>query len=247
MSLNSTSNSTSNTNSATNSNNVIPNETLKLKPVTNFRQNNIIKTPKLIENPFQIPDNRTHSELSKGQFFEVEQCVKGTWNCLETPEIANLLPPRVLNSTTYKKKISDFKTHTSPVFSKFNVQKNIVQIQAFNEYNQPKTIGGDFWIARIRNTIKNNHNLIISSKKIVDWRNGSYTVEFPNVVQYQQFFNLSIEIWLERSTEMVEVIRRGMSSMHPTGRWMSTALVEKGHKLENSFVVDSRKMYPCTG
>ena len=54
-----------------------------------------------------------------------------------------------------------------------------------------------------------------------------YEIEFPNVIRYGQKFNLSVEVVLERSAEMIEIIRRGMASLHPAGRWMGAYKTQK--------------------
>jgi len=102
----------------------------------------------------------------------------------------------------------------------------------YNYLDQRKTVGGDFWLARVESVDRKS---IFVDGKLTDYRNGTYLVVFPNLLDYFvgisefpkgriKYFTLKIRIVLERSSELIEMNRRAMSSLHFTGRLMKVPL-----------------------
>ena len=223
------------------------------KPLNNYSDLDYLPTDFL-----KIPDSRTFDQLFQGQDSEVYSCVSGQINCEEFPVISALLPERKYNHSNYKNIVDDVSSHTSPYHSKFTVlsknSTNVIKIESYDFYNKPKTIGGDFWLARVES--EDRKSLLIEGN-LTDYGNGSYLLVFPNLVdyvlsfadkkpkiEYQQEMNifegffsarkisllwppitkLSVRIVLERSTEFIDINRRAMSSLHFAGRSMTVAL-----------------------
>ena len=179
----------------------------------------------------------TRNNLPISSKLQAAQCICSDFECTEQPIIKQLFEKQPdfkshPNFVDFKRSLLNYKLRTSPKLTKFvyNKHNQVVSIKAMNHYNQPKTHGGDHWIARIlkKRLPKMLFSTYILPKKMLDFGNGSYTVFFPKIDDdYLKNGAYSIEVYLEKSAEMIELNRRVMMIYDPVGRGISALINRK--------------------
>jgi len=99
--------------------------------------------------------------------------------------------------------------------------KTAVNLLARNGVGTVKTHGGDQWISRImmrKNIGEMVTRKIILMEKLQDFNNGSYLLICPDLQKYLKEFTITVEVYLEYSSETIEALRYMMSTNHALNR-----------------------------
>ena len=188
-------------------------------------------------------DGRPKEILYKTAREEVKLCTCGEYDCQEQESIKTLFKEGRPSFDEYKQILKDPKLSTSVKNSVVTVLDQpstpdwfTVSITSKNGYNAAKTQGGDFWIVRMvarKEPTPNVKQIIIPPISHQNFKNGSYLFKMPFIPKtYTEKLLFKLEVYLERSAEMMEVNKRAMSSYHMIGRTMRVDLPLKkgGHK-----------------
>ena len=226
-----------------------PKQQHKLSPKTNthlipsfkkidFPQNDSENLPKNLpyRHGFKF-DGRPKEILYKFTREEIKLCTCGEFDCLEQQSIQNLFKNEQQRPTfqEYKNILNDAKLRTSAKNSLINFQNSVdhfsVIIISKNGYNNSKTKGGDHWIVRLVTRNQKDYGsrhvkqIVVPPISRVNFRNGTCVYRMPILPEsYVKKLDFKLQVYLERSAEMIEVNRRAMSSYHLVGRVMRVDL-----------------------
>ena len=186
-------------------------------------------------------DARPKEILYKTTKKEVKLCTCGEFDCLEQDSIQYLFEnenrPSFLEYQTFLKnpKVRT-SSKTSVVEALRSDQFITVNVIAKNTHNATKKFGGDFWIVRLiaykKDDVINRlppllqrrhvKQIVVPPSHAMDHKNGRYSFKFSILPEtYTKTLDFKLQVYLERSAEMIEVNRRAMSSYH-IAQWVKT-------------------------
>ena len=196
-----------------------------------------------IEEPTQlVPDRKNIDLLQLSPGTELKRCALAEIPCDEPEQIKTLKHfDYRIPLESYQKSLIDPRLRTNAKHTQiYKLNNRKVIITAHDGNGNLKTHGGDYFIARLSNyhlgkPLETN-NLgfegIFVPGIVVDLKNGSYSVDFPDISHYSNHFDsFHADFWLEMSAESVEFNRRALSS-HVTLSRIVKVKYDNGGKME---------------
>ena len=117
--------------------------------------------------------------------------------------------------------------------------KTAIHILARNGVGKVKSHGGDQWISRIimrKNIGEMVTRKIILVEKHQDFNNGSYLLIFPDLQKYLKEFTITVEVYLEYSSETIEALRYMMSTNHALNRQFAVEITLRETRTNESII-----------
>ena len=93
-----------------------------------------------------------------------------------------------------------------------------------NHNGELKHYGGDYWHVRVQNNQPVENRLMIPPARFSDFGNGTYLIEFPDLTRLSDSRQYILQITLDRPSEVREIVRRALSSIHIVGRKLTANL-----------------------
>ena len=159
---------------------------------------------------------------NNGPKLDIKNCVTRNKNsgCSEDAQIQKIFKswPKRIPESDYLKALKSVKLQTDATKTTVSVSrvfdgtsfKTAINLLARNVVGGVKSHGGDQWISRI--IMQTNIGEMVTRKFILierhqDFNNGSYLLIFPDLQKYLNESIITVEVFLEYSSETIEALR----------------------------------------